>query len=382
MELSSSQVDFILCDLQNKGIASEDLRMDLLDHICCLMEGDQSSDDFDGLYARFLPRFFEKDLREIQDETDLLIRFSNYYVMKKFMFISGGISTFLFTVGSLFKVMHWPGAGIMLVLGAAFMCLFFLPLIFFNSLKENKMGLQTLRVLIAVVFGITITASIVFKVMHWPFANALWTGSMVLLAFVYLPVHIIQWRRSEEKNSAMYLSALLIFCAVALLFTITNLQPSERVTNAKLESIQKEREMVDFLYNHQPPNIDSNALHVLDDIRALRSALKMKMFQSDLKDEIAVEKMGNNITHTTDALFGENKEPISELKKLVADLQKLNENSAGKGELLLSTKKQNVYVGREQQNWTWEMYTFYHLPLEQVLQNLNRLEMVLYFSQT
>lgn len=379
MELSSSHVDYILSDLQNKGIASEDLRLDLLDHICCLMESDQGSDDFDGLYQQFLPRFFEKDLREIQDETDLLIRFSNYYVMKKFMFISGGVSTALFTMGCFFKVMHWPGAGMLLVSGAAFLCLFFLPLIFFNSLKENKMGLQTLRVLIAVIFGIIITAAVIFKVMHWPYANMLWSTSMFLLAFVYLPVHIIQWRRSEEKSSTMYLSALLIFCAVALLFAITNLQPSERVNNAILESFQNEERMLDYLENNQGKQLDEERAKVLKCVLVLRTSLKKKLFGSQVSDMDAIERMGNNISQTTDALFDSQGEPKVDLKNLVLAINSMK--SSEDFQNILSTSDQEVYVGRDKEKWSWANYSFYHLPLEQVILNLNRVEMALYLSK-
>lgn len=379
MELSSSHVDFILSDLQNKGIASEDLRLDLLDHICCLMESDKSSDDFDGLYAQYLPRFFEKDLKEIQDETDLLIRFSNYYVMKKFMFISGGISTALFTLGCLFKVMHWPGAAVLLVSGAAFMCLFFLPTIFFNSLKENKMGLQTLRILIAVVFGIVITTSIVFKVMHWPFANILWTTSMVLLAFVYLPVHIIQWRRSEEKNTSMYLAALLIFCAVALLFTLTNLQPSERVSNARLESVAQEELTLAYLNQNEASLLDSAERTVLNQIHLVRKKLKTRLFESEISDEEAVERMGNNITHTTHALFDQNQEACNELQVLAKAVEGLKSNSSFQE--MMRMGDQEVYVGRNKEKWSWVKYTFYHLPLEQILTNLNRIELTLFLSK-
>ena len=36
--LSDIEVDFIGSDLESKGIVSEDLRDNLLDHICCIIE--------------------------------------------------------------------------------------------------------------------------------------------------------------------------------------------------------------------------------------------------------------------------------------------------------------------------------------------------------
>ena len=47
--------------------------------------------------------------------------------MKKLVFISGGIFGSLSGLGFLFKVMHWPGAGILLVINVALFSFVFVP---------------------------------------------------------------------------------------------------------------------------------------------------------------------------------------------------------------------------------------------------------------
>jgi len=47
--------------------------------------------------------------------------------MKKAMFIMGYFAIVLSTFGMLFKLMHWPGANIMLIIGIALFNLGFLP---------------------------------------------------------------------------------------------------------------------------------------------------------------------------------------------------------------------------------------------------------------
>lgn len=47
--------------------------------------------------------------------------------MKKLAFISGAIVGSLFSFGALFKVMHWPGANILLVVSIALFSLVFVP---------------------------------------------------------------------------------------------------------------------------------------------------------------------------------------------------------------------------------------------------------------
>ena len=47
--------------------------------------------------------------------------------MKKLAFISGAVVGSLLALGILFKIMHWPGAGILLVLSIGFFSLVFVP---------------------------------------------------------------------------------------------------------------------------------------------------------------------------------------------------------------------------------------------------------------
>ena len=97
IQLSHEQVAFILEDLKANGIHSEELQLSLLDHICCVIEEEMSPEqDFVNFYQKVVPRFFKRDLREIQEETDLLLTFKHYYAMKKVMLISGTFTAFLF----------------------------------------------------------------------------------------------------------------------------------------------------------------------------------------------------------------------------------------------------------------------------------------------
>ena len=47
--------------------------------------------------------------------------------MKKLAYISGVITTMLALIGVLFKILYWPGANILLVLGMASLSLIFIP---------------------------------------------------------------------------------------------------------------------------------------------------------------------------------------------------------------------------------------------------------------
>jgi glycogen synthase len=77
--LREDEIDYILHDIESRGVVLEDLRDDLLDHICCIIERElPEGGDFVKFYEFVLPRFFKKKLAEIQEETDNLIRFKNF----------------------------------------------------------------------------------------------------------------------------------------------------------------------------------------------------------------------------------------------------------------------------------------------------------------
>ena len=54
MNLSDSQIDFILSDIKRRGVVSSALQEDLLDHICCLIEEKFRKDDFQTAYQKAL----------------------------------------------------------------------------------------------------------------------------------------------------------------------------------------------------------------------------------------------------------------------------------------------------------------------------------------
>src|SRR3954470_71709 len=91
--LNEQQVSFILNDIRRNGIELEDLQLNLLDHICCIIENEMKPDqDFTEFYREIIPRFFKRELGEIQEETNLLLTFKNYYAMRKVMIISGAFA--------------------------------------------------------------------------------------------------------------------------------------------------------------------------------------------------------------------------------------------------------------------------------------------------
>jgi hypothetical protein len=103
--------------------------------------------------------------------------------MKKAAIILGAIALIIFLLGGLFKIMHWPGAGILLIYGTLFNAIIAIPVIAIYTLKTdspykswNFFGAISAFILIAGWF---------FKMNHWPAQGILLTtGTVLLIVFV------------------------------------------------------------------------------------------------------------------------------------------------------------------------------------------------------
>jgi hypothetical protein len=138
-KVTDEQIDFILDNIRANGVTIEDLQYNLLDHICCIVEDEMpEGENFYKFYENVMPRFFDKELKEIEQETNNLLTFKNYYAMKNTLKISGIISSVLTIFGAVFKVMHWPGAAMLIVLGGLSFSLIFLPLMIVLKFKDEE----------------------------------------------------------------------------------------------------------------------------------------------------------------------------------------------------------------------------------------------------
>lgn len=225
--ITDEQIDFILDNIRANGIVIEDLQNNLLDHICCIVENEMTEgEDFYKFYGRIVPRFFKKELKEIEEETNNLLTFKNYYAMKNTVKISGTISAILIILGAIFKTMHWPGAGIMVVLGGLFFSLVFLPLMIVLKFKDDESKTDKWVFAFGFLMAMGAATGIVFKVMHWPYANFLMRWSVTLFLFGYIPMYYFtRIRRVELKFNTTINTVLMMACA-GMMYALFNLHPS------------------------------------------------------------------------------------------------------------------------------------------------------------
>ncbi len=243
-KINDRQIDYILSDISARGIEMEGLQLNLLDHICCIIEQElEENGDFEQGYRAVIRRFYRDKLSEIEEETHLLLNNKNYYVMKKVMIYSGTFSAAALTMGIFFKYMHWPGASVLMVLGIGICSLLFLPLLVSLKIKEQQKAKDKLLVVLGSISAITLALAILFKVQHWPGANIMGVTSPAILALVFLPIYFFGGIRNPETKLNTIVSSVLIILGCGLFFSLTITPQSMKIiairnTNSFLRSEQ------------------------------------------------------------------------------------------------------------------------------------------------
>jgi hypothetical protein len=257
--ISDQQIDYILSDIGARGVEMESLQQNLLDHVCCIIENNlEENGDFESFYKKTIHTFYKDELWEIEEETLLLLTYKNYYTMKKIMINSGIAAATFFTIGSIFKVMHWPGASLLILLGMAIGALVFLPLIFLFKKNETTESKGKIVLGIGVINGILFCAYSLFKVMHWPYASNLWFITLGLFSFVFIPLYFFNGIKNEANKVNTITTSLILIIVAGVFFLQTSLKSSTQVYVAKTQNYLQEQELINRLQNIKNDSVQQN----------------------------------------------------------------------------------------------------------------------------
>lgn len=376
--ITDDQIDFILDDINAKGVTIEEVRYDLLDHICCVIENEMPENgDFYKFYEYILPRFFKESLREIQAETELLLKFKDYYAMKKSLYISGLASAILTLAGATLKTFHLPGAGIMIVLGVVLFALVFLPLMIALKFKDDESITDKIVFTFGLLLGIATSLGLLFRIMHWPYANILMRTGLTLFVFGYTPLYFVTRIRRAEQKFQTTVNTVLLMASGGLLYGMYNLGYSKSVEDsyheafALIESNEMKIESLNEQYYMQVANTG--------DIKFLKT----------ITDELdqKIEGIKKNVVKEIEGIVVADNEQLSDYKlsnpKEVYKVESLFEKSNsewGKKELLNAIKQYNEDLSKIISNPEAMLVDVKKLPLEKLtlellLQELTQIQL-------
>ena len=234
-------------DLLSRGLSYDRLIDDVLDHVCCMVEEFMSQgNDFESSYDQVLQTIGHKSLPEIQHQT-LLDLDKKFQRMKNFTYLFGLTSAFVTIVGSLFKKMHWPGAGILITVGMMLIVFVFLPLYFITNYKEQSEKKNPIYAIVGYLTLALLLVGAVFKIQHWPGASIVIYASIGVLLIGFVPLYVVNvfQRSGREQANLPYFVMLLVGIAIVMLFS--NINMSKNVLDVYLDHALKNEARVEEL---------------------------------------------------------------------------------------------------------------------------------------
>lgn len=190
MKLSEAQVNNIRQVLLASGITHDQLQDDVLDHLCCVMEVKLAKDnDFARSLEDAIRELAPDGLAKIQYETVFLLNSNKIMLMKKIMYIVGLLTALAMTMGFTFRILHLPGADQLFNVGFFGFTLLFLPLMAWDRFKVNvhRALSERLRLLFGLASAVTIGTAVLFKVFHYQGADVALLVGIAIFSFGFLP---------------------------------------------------------------------------------------------------------------------------------------------------------------------------------------------------
>lgn len=303
--------------------------------------------------------------------------------------------------GGLFKLQHWPGASIMILLGILF-CIFYL----FYWLSESRKTMssskeKTAQTLLFVLMILTAVGA-VFKIQHWPGAAILVMGHLALLILVFIPVYLVYLSSETDENRKnsrfaffiFYLGITGVFLARggSSAFIMNTFTYPDRAIMAMNDNMVKhngvlyEKAMADSSVRDKAARVKELSDNLVQHINLLKIYLLKETdpdFAEMPEDSISLAKINHkdNFDIPTIVLIGNDPENPRQDANSAAELKNKILNYRQEMLNLLEEKHGADYIGLKTENSSeegktvsWETRNFFHVPISVVIIALDQLQ--------
>jgi len=214
--------------------------------------------------------------------------------MKKLIYITGIASVNLMLFGALFKVLHLSGAGVLLTISILLFCLVFLPSALRSSyLSQDGRKYKWLYIITFVVFAFDIIGAL-FKILHWPGSEILLIIGIPLPFVLFLPVYLYQTHKYKDKSVINSLGIMfgLTFLAIFSVFLSLNISWGF-MNSVALNSFNNEN-TTKFYQNISNTSTDNDIVKQKSDkLCALIDDLKYEILVATDNQQLANNKLAN-----------------------------------------------------------------------------------------
>lgn len=202
MRLTGQQLTTIEEKLKSKQITNQSIYEEAFDHLCSVSEEKfQPPADFNAFIQSEISHLAPQGFPLLELQINYVSQSKSLIIMKKFMYILGLLATITFVSGILFKLMHWPGANMLLLVGQMVLFLVCVPFFAITKLRgKTSSSLEKWTAVLGLSASLLISISVLFKVMHLMGAHVVFVIGMVLLIFGFIPLLFITIYRKNAQE--------------------------------------------------------------------------------------------------------------------------------------------------------------------------------------
>ena len=310
--------------------------------------------------------------------------------MKKYIYISGILSANLMFLGAFAKVLHWPGGGFLLTLSVAIFCIIFLPFALYSSYQNNSPKRYKLLYIVSYVVFAFVFIGALFKVMHWPGAGWLLIIGIPLPLVLFLPVYLIQTRKDKKYSMVNFMGIMFGLTFITVFSAMLSINPTYSVLRGIENEFLNNEQMITTLtpesdeYSHSDIKIVKQKII---NLQLLIIQIKKELLLASGNNPVVNQSTNliylDNKEFPYEVLYHHNNLPI-ELKNKIAGLQETlaSSNIIDKDLKELSANLLNIddkfelnsNTGKANEIISWEDHYFSNNNLVVILNILTRIE--------
>jgi hypothetical protein len=202
-------------------------------------------------------------------------------MMKQKIYISGLITTAIIITGGLFKINHFPGAADLLVLGIAMLVLFFLPTALRNHYMTEGNHKNLALYIVTWLTCFVVFGGMLFKIMHWPGAGIALMVSLPFPYVVFLPVFLIVTAKDKNFNINNTVAVLFLLVGASVFSALLALNVSKEKIDDSMELSRSYNRLEAVLNDIPSPANQAPVAKNINDLLNIVNDYQRRIFSSE-----------------------------------------------------------------------------------------------------
>lgn len=274
--------------------------------------------------------------------------------------------------GTLFKLMHWPGANEMVIAGLGSV-IFIIPFYFIVRIKDTPSFFGKFAYFSLILSTAVSVLGVLFKIMYWPGANEmliLGIGSLIFPSLLFYSIFQIKKSTTNFKESYYGFFGILLFCLLVVSFAyrpVSDVVNSFYYMNQLLENKngthQLNSEQLNLVY--QDEQIQSNLIGLYQTIEEVKEKILLDCHVRK-NDDGSIDYKKDNLDASIRILVNNSKG--NELYQKLVDINdKIRRNSGNENFTFL------ILIG-ESKSYDWSRKNFSNMPASGTIAKLTAIQ--------